>query len=572
MVYMGSKNRIAKFILPIMLKEANEKGITTWVEPFVGGANIIDKVPNNFQRIGIDYNAHTIEALIAIRDLVDKLPTEVSEEYYKKIKGSEPEPIKSWIRFVCSFGAKLDNGFARNKTGQNYAKVGVSNAQKQSPNLQGVKFIKGSYDEYSDFENCLIYCFDEDTELLTDKGFKLIRDIAYNDKCLSREPDTGIIEYVTIDKLYNRFYKGNFYNYESKNVSINVTEDHNLFVSKKQTRKKIRKDLLIKAKESLTQDFNFISSGGVWIGNGKVSYNVLGVDYNAKDFAYLLGIFCTDGSINNQGIITITQSKPEIINKIRNILSILKMDYTESMFGKGRDVTTFYLSRKYIPFFKQFYLKENRVIPKDLLQYDVSVLESLLGGIIDGDGSEGRRINIGSKSMVDCVQEICYKIGKSSCYTTRGKGKKSWYEKDKRWITTKKDYYVVSINNKPYLSCIKNNINIKYDEKEVYCLTLSKWNTVLSRRNGKCLWIGQCDPPYKGTTLYKTGAFDHDKFWQWCRDMSKKNKVFISEYNAPIDFECIWQGEVKTNFASKRGKATHKAVEKLFKFSLIDMS
>lgn len=82
---MGSKNRIAKFVLPIMIKEANEKGITTWVEPFVGGANMIDKVPNRFQRIGIDYNAHTIDALIAIRDLVDKLPTEVSEEYYKEI-------------------------------------------------------------------------------------------------------------------------------------------------------------------------------------------------------------------------------------------------------------------------------------------------------------------------------------------------------------------------------------------------------------------------------------------------------------------------------------------------------
>jgi DNA adenine methylase len=155
---MGSKNRIAKFVLPIMIKEANEKGITTWVEPFVGGANMIDKVPNNFQRIGIDYNAHTVEALIAIRDLVDKLPTEVSEEYYKEIKNTEPEPIKSWVRFVCSFGAKLDNGFARNKAGQNYARAGVNNAKKQSQNLQGVKFINGSYDEYSDFENCLIYC------------------------------------------------------------------------------------------------------------------------------------------------------------------------------------------------------------------------------------------------------------------------------------------------------------------------------------------------------------------------------------------------------------------------------
>ena len=37
MKYMGRKNRIAKFVLPIMIKEANEKGITTWVEPFVGG-------------------------------------------------------------------------------------------------------------------------------------------------------------------------------------------------------------------------------------------------------------------------------------------------------------------------------------------------------------------------------------------------------------------------------------------------------------------------------------------------------------------------------------------------------
>ena len=162
MKYMGSKNRIAKFILPIMLKEANEKGITTWVEPFVGGANMIDKVPGNFQRIGIDYNAHTIEALIAIRDLVDKLPNQLTEDEYKQLRGSEPEPIKSWLRFVCSYSGKFDNGFARQGNPLKYKsepiEEGLRNAQKQSPNLQGVKFINGSYDEYLDFENCLIYC------------------------------------------------------------------------------------------------------------------------------------------------------------------------------------------------------------------------------------------------------------------------------------------------------------------------------------------------------------------------------------------------------------------------------
>ena len=162
MKYMGSKNRIAKEILPIMIKGANEKGITTWVEPFVGGANMIDKVPNNFQRIGIDYNAHTIEALIAIRDLVDKLPNQLTEDEYKQLKGSEPEPIKSWLRFVCSYSGKFDNGFARQGNPLKYRsepiEEGLRNAKKQSPNLQGVKFINGSYDEYSDFENCLIYC------------------------------------------------------------------------------------------------------------------------------------------------------------------------------------------------------------------------------------------------------------------------------------------------------------------------------------------------------------------------------------------------------------------------------
>ena len=45
MKYMGSKNRIAKHILPIMLAEAEKHNITTWVEPFVGGGGMIDKVP-----------------------------------------------------------------------------------------------------------------------------------------------------------------------------------------------------------------------------------------------------------------------------------------------------------------------------------------------------------------------------------------------------------------------------------------------------------------------------------------------------------------------------------------------
>ena len=162
MKYMGSKNRIAKHILPIMLKAATENDITTWVEPFVGGGNMIDKVPTTFKRIGIDYNKHAIQALIAIRDMVEYLPNELTEMDYKQLKGGDPEPIKSWLRFVASFGGKFDNGYARQGNSLKYRSTplqeGIRNAQKQSPNLRGVELINGGYNENSDYRNCLIYC------------------------------------------------------------------------------------------------------------------------------------------------------------------------------------------------------------------------------------------------------------------------------------------------------------------------------------------------------------------------------------------------------------------------------
>lgn len=55
-----------------------------------------------------------------------------------------------------------------------------------------------------------------------------------------------------------------------------------------------------------------------------------------------------------------------------------------------------------------------------------------------------------------------------------------------------------------------------------------------------------CDPPYRDTTKYATSDFPYDKFYAWCKEMSKTNIVLISEYWMPEDgFECIWEGKLK---------------------------
>lgn len=73
-----------------------------------------------------------------------------------------------------------------------------------------------------------------------------------------------------------------------------------------------------------------------------------------------------------------------------------------------------------------------------------------------------------------------------------------------------------------------------------------------------------CDPPYEGTIKYKDD-FDHEKYWDWVRHMSKKNIVLCSEYNAPEDFKCIWAKELTTTL-DKASRS--KAVEKLFAYNI----
>ena len=81
MKYMGSKNRFAKELLPIILKYRKEHQY--YVEPFVGGCNMIDKVKGN--RIGADANKYLIAMWKGLQmDL--KRPLEISRELHAEAR------------------------------------------------------------------------------------------------------------------------------------------------------------------------------------------------------------------------------------------------------------------------------------------------------------------------------------------------------------------------------------------------------------------------------------------------------------------------------------------------------
>ena len=79
--------------------------------------------------------------------------------------------------------------------------------------------------------------------------------------------------------------------------------------------------------------------------------------------------------------------------------------------------------------------------------------------------------------------------------------------------------------------------------------------------------IVYCDPPYEGTTKY-ANDFDHNLFWNWVRSISKQgHTVFVSEYNAPADFKCVWEKEVKSSLSANGKVGGNKiSTERLFSY------
>lgn len=120
------------------------------------------------------------------------------------------------------------------------------------------------------------------------------------------------------------------------------------------------------------------------------------------------------------------------------------------------------------------------------------------------------------------------------------------YEKTKNGLRYR-DYYKEASNN--ILKQLDNVKNVKLSVADYRCIQPS----------GAVIY---CDPPYKGVKQYANSVdFDYDEFWDIMRKWSRDNFVFVSELDAPDDFQCIWQQEV-----SRSIKATDKskAVEKLF--------
>lgn len=102
MQYVGSKNRLSKELAPIIQNYITDETLA-YIEPFVGGANMIDKIKHH-NKIGSDLHKELIALLNYTRDNSSLIPSIISEEEYHKVKQNpnnyDPNEYKNCVFYL----------------------------------------------------------------------------------------------------------------------------------------------------------------------------------------------------------------------------------------------------------------------------------------------------------------------------------------------------------------------------------------------------------------------------------------------------------------------------------------
>lgn len=184
---MGSKARIAKEILPIILKD--RKPNQWYVELFAGGMNTICEVDG--KRIANDKNKYLIEmwkGLQTNRGYFNDIPKEIYDKARTDFNNSTNIYFDDfeigWIGWMGSANGRFfDGGYSgksKTKIGtiRDYIKEAIANIEKQLPKMKDVKMFSKDYKDFEFKQPCLFYL---DIPYAGTKQYATSKDFNHND-------------------------------------------------------------------------------------------------------------------------------------------------------------------------------------------------------------------------------------------------------------------------------------------------------------------------------------------------------------------------------------------------------
>lgn len=340
-------------------------------------------------------------------------------------------------------------------------------------------------------------CYSEDTETLTDSGFKKYWEITNGDKIATFNPETNQVEFQHSDgSAYLYDYEGEMIHFKNRNVDVLVTPDHDMWVGQPTWSRGLDWQK-IHAEDISQFQVKFRTGGLQWEGEEPGDFLLPHVSYKCRssvpnagpfprikirDWLEFLGYYISEGCLaKGKGKWAVTISQNSVRNKrkaqkIRECLQRLPFKFNEYTSSSDR-TTRFWIHCKSLYLYLQetcgdySYLKH---LPDEVLDYDVKSLRIVFEALMLGDGttshqhegSTSRTYYSTSDQLIDQVQEIALKLGYRAHVLPGSKCKR------------------VCMSDGEVSNITKNWISTQQYSGKVYCFNVPN-HLFITRRNGR---------------------------------------------------------------------------------------
>lgn len=356
-------------------------------------------------------------------------------------------------------------------------------------------------------------CFDSETEILTDEGWKFFKDLTQKEKVATLNLGKMLFEWQKPVGYVNEEYRGPMIHIKNRTIDSLTTPNHRMLVRKNPVNKNHKTDLSYPQKSHRRinwdwqiqeagyladnfvrkQEYQMMRGGQSFVGNDYEFVEIPKIEsshitkhigkIDIFDITEFFGWYVTEGSLslsNRRGSVCISQSQQVNPDKVKRILELgRRMEFEDIKLGRDRKSIYFHSKELaqyvYEQCGKGAYGKR---LPKWIKEGNKDILQLLLDTMIDGDGYRARTYcgySSCSRQLFDDFCEIAIKLGYG--VTTRE-------SKSKNGII-----YCATITNVQIYPTINEKPDVVEYSGRIYCVQVPN-SIIFIRRNGKCHWSG----------------------------------------------------------------------------------
>jgi hypothetical protein len=366
-------------------------------------------------------------------------------------------------------------------------------------------------------------CYDAETEILTDEGWKFFKDLRGDEGILSKDRETGVSYYESTWKKQVHKFKGEMVRFKSKNLDLRVTSNHNMWMARQKGPMQFIEAGSTKGK---TTDYYFEKTLN-WNGKGLDSVTIPSyrhiqgngervlpaVTIPMDKWLRFLGYFLSDGNVRysigcKQVCLTQVKFANEFFLAAQDIADALGCRLHS--YEKGNGFVFCIVNAQFADYMRKFSMPKR--IPRELLMgLSRKQCRDLIDYIYLGDGclcrrevanSKGKdygRVYAGvDKEFADDLCELYLKAGYGASV------------REKEVDGYQKVYIASFTSGKRACQKFDNPPTFEADcDETVYCVTLPKDHLLMVRRGGRSVWCGNSGDFFERWT---GGALDFEEF------------------------------------------------------------